>query len=154
MVIVSCTTLLTTESLLAGKLEHQVFMTAATPDRPAQLGRKDNQPTAYGRLEPSATQVWCQCRPGTLSTKDYVYIQTLWDPVPGCASIQTVCNAGECLEARAQRDCGASKNLDAHKSYWVSDSVRLLYLLKPEPAFARSRGARSCCASKAPVPFC
>ena len=32
-------------------------MTAATPDRPAQLGRTDNQPKAYGRLEPRAAQV-------------------------------------------------------------------------------------------------
>ena len=32
-------------------------MTAATPDRPAQLGRSDNLPKAYGRLEPRAAQV-------------------------------------------------------------------------------------------------
>ena len=36
---------------------HKVFMTAATPDRPAQLGRSDNLPKAYGRLEPRAAQV-------------------------------------------------------------------------------------------------
>ena len=41
----------------AGKLVHKVFMTAATPDRPAQLGRTDNLPKAYGRLEPRAAQV-------------------------------------------------------------------------------------------------
>lgn len=41
----------------AGKMVHKVFMTAATPDRPAQLGRTDNLPKAYGRLEPRAAQV-------------------------------------------------------------------------------------------------
>ncbi len=65
-----------TETLPAGKLEHQVFMTAATPDRPAQLGRKDNQPTAYGRLEPRTTQVRCQQRPSVHSSELDFFFQT------------------------------------------------------------------------------
>ena len=148
MVIVSCTILLITETLLAGKLEHQVFMTAATPDRPAQLGRKDNLPTAYGRLEPSATQVWCQHRPGTLSTEDYGY-RTLCLVAQAYRQYAVLLNAWK----GGQHDCGASKDLMS-SSHNGCLTVRPLYLLKPEPAFARSRGARSCCASKAPVPFC
>lgn len=103
MVIVSRTTLLIMETLLAGKLEHQVFMTAATPDRPAQLGRKDNQPTAYGRLEPRATQVWCQHRPGC------VFKFRLYGIL--CLVAQAYRQYAVPVNAwkRTQSDCGASK---------------------------------------------
>ena len=64
---------------------HSVFMTAATPDRPAQLGRSDNQPKAYGRLEPRAAQVQGPSGVGSKATLKIYWQAAQGVRVPGAA---------------------------------------------------------------------